>query len=277
MELEVTERETKLADVRLRSGSRIDQTGRAFLEPHDVMVTGTHHLQRDTPTGHDRNSGSWVEPFLDFRVSVGKRDSAGAVMIACREIPPPQHPRPSRVIPRHIYCEKAIVDSVFALIHHDKRFRGRGNRHVGQLFHDLETTGAPEAVWSVQPTVHRYAAHPWIDGPPVTRGALVSRTFPHSEGLMIWPQMTFLKKNCVRIVTSRNRILQPPLHPVIGRCRIDVVRRQFAFVVVGVHVPRKTDLFQIIDALDGMGLGFRLRESREKHAGQNRNDRDNDE
>src|SRR4029077_2378544 len=54
-------------------------------------------------------------------------------------------------------------------------------------------------------------------------------------------------------------------------------RRVKAIEVIPVHFQRRVYLFEIVHTLDAIGGFLRARECRQKHAGQNRNDRDDDQ
>src|SRR5437016_725207 len=48
-------------------------------------------------------------------------------------------------------------------------------------------------------------------------------------------------------------------------------------MVVGIHQPTKLELFEVPQALDSLRLGLRPREGGQKQAGQDRDDRDDDQ
>ena len=53
--------------------------------------------------------------------------------------------------------------------------------------------------------------------------------------------------------------------------------RQSVVIIVGVHLPTKLELFEVPQALDPLRLGLRPREGGQKQAGQDRDDRDDDQ
>src|SRR5947209_8768079 len=56
-----------------------------------------------------------------------------------------------------------------------------------------------------------------------------------------------------------------------------VLRRQSVAMIVGVPQPTDLELLEVHQALDSLRLGLRPREGGQKQAGQDRDDRDNDQ
>ena len=57
----------------------------------------------------------------------------------------------------------------------------------------------------------------------------------------------------------------------------DDLGRQSAAILVGIHQPTKLELFEVHQALDSLCPGLRPREGGQKQAGQDRDDRDDDQ
>jgi len=55
------------------------------------------------------------------------------------------------------------------------------------------------------------------------------------------------------------------------------IMRELPVIVVVVQIPNQAELPVVIDAIDLLGLGFRGRQGWQQHAGQDRDDRDDDQ
>src|SRR5262249_23138158 len=92
------------------------------------------------------------------------------------------------------------------------------------------------------------------------------------------------KKNPVLYITRGQVILSVAEDPGAWEAEHDIraaelanLRRHQAVMIIWVHQPTKLKLSQVSQALDTLGPGFCSRKGRQKHAGQDRNDRNDDQ
>src|SRR5437879_5464244 len=153
---------------------------------------------------------SLVQPLFYLRMAVRKIKSAGAVVITRRKVDNLPGTRSDRIKTLHFSYEKAVVNAVIPFIQKNKSFGRRGRGHVSDLLDNL-VAGGPggdsPGLWIVvtDPIVHRHRAHVRITFASQGAHALVGRTVPDSQRLMVRPKRTFHQINGVGIV----RVVRP--------------------------------------------------------------------
>ena len=212
---------------------------------------------------------------MNFRVAVGKRHAARAVVIARRHVHQAKAAGTPRIEPGHVHDEKAVVDAVFAFVG-DHPNAGRSRiLHVGTLAHHLVLILSVPCGVRIEPTVHRNATHARIKPAAVLRHAFVRRAAPDGQCLVVGPEKAVHQVDAIRVVRHGTRVVEPADHPgPLGIDFVEVVRRNFVGVVVGVQNPRQAQLVQIVEALNALGFGFRFRERGQQQRRQNRDDGD---
>src|SRR5439155_21180999 len=148
---------------------------------------------------------SLVQPLLYLRMAVRKIKSAGAVVITRRKINNLPGTRSDRIKTFHFSDEKAVVDAVIPFVQKHKSLGRRGRSHITDFLDNL-VAGGPggdsPGPWIVvtDPVVHRHGANVRITFASQGAHALVGRTVPGSQRLMLRPKMTFHQINGVSVV-----------------------------------------------------------------------------
>src|SRR6266480_2560209 len=138
---------------------------------------------------------SLVQPLLYLRMAVRKIKSAGAVVITRRKVNNLPGTRSDGIKTLHLSYEKAVVDAVIPFVQKHKCFGRRRRGHISDFLDDF-VAGGPggdnPGFWIVatDPVVHRHRAHVRITLASQGAHALVGRTVPDSQRLMVRPKMT---------------------------------------------------------------------------------------
>src|SRR5205823_13453297 len=148
---------------------------------------------------------SLVQPLLYLRMAVRKIKSAGAVVITRWKVNNLPGTRSERIRTFHFSYKIAVVDAVIPFVQKHKSFGRRRRGHISDFLDNL-VTGGPggdsAGLWIVvtDPVVHRHRAHMRITLASQGAHALVGRTVPDSQRLMVRPKMTFHQINGVGVV-----------------------------------------------------------------------------
>src|SRR5437763_15537052 len=116
----------------IESGSSF-RTSASFLHPKNVNVicaVPAAVASQIQICSLQRGTGARIEPLLDFRMSIGKREAARAIVIAGWVINDLPTARLIRVT-THIDDEIAIVDAIFPLVEKDTGAGGTRSDHIG--------------------------------------------------------------------------------------------------------------------------------------------------
>ena len=114
-------------EVLLHPGSR------AVLHPLDVRAIGLKLAVVESGCvrgDHGARSGTAILPFLDFRMSIRKGESARTAVVGRGTVLP--HRNPALVV--HLHRERRIVDAVRVFINHDPQHRRLRPDHIRSLY-----------------------------------------------------------------------------------------------------------------------------------------------
>src|SRR5206468_3276938 len=92
-----------------------------------------------------RSQSARVPPAFDFRMAVGKRKSASAIMITGGDVPIPLGRGRSIRVTRHIYVEIAQIDQVLPLVPKHQGAGGTWDHQIRQL--QVQPPGRARDAW----------------------------------------------------------------------------------------------------------------------------------
>ena len=132
-----------------------------ILQPLDVQIIGLGNIQLKPSIGTYRRSGPFVDPFVDFSVSVGEGEASGFIVVAGREV----HPlgRTEIGIAGHPDHKETVVDAIHPLVHQHPCLGSTGRHHVTSFQVDGSIPrSAPRVLAAVpaNPVAHRHATDP---------------------------------------------------------------------------------------------------------------------
>src|SRR5438445_4374197 len=128
-----------------------------FLHPEDIDIISAVFgsiTDKVQILSLNRRTSARVQPFFDFGMTIGERESASAVMIAGGHINDLPGARLAG-IPAHVDDEITVVDAVFSFIQENCCARWPGRSHVGRF-----SIGFPTLIERMPPypATHRHTA-----------------------------------------------------------------------------------------------------------------------
>src|SRR5215471_7595961 len=161
----------------LRTQSSLSRARGSLLKPGDVLIVWRRDIELKIIILVVWRSRSRIAPFMNLRVPIAKVQPARAIVITSGKVDEVT----TRTALVHGNDKVAVVDALFPFVDQNP---GLGRSRLGEITHpsqNLVLVGRIPRPGSIEPIVHRHAAHPTIENTGMLRHALVRRTMPNLQ------------------------------------------------------------------------------------------------
>src|SRR5690348_10544341 len=107
--------------------------GGALLQPGNILVVWRRDVELKVKIIFGRRDSAWVAPFVNFGVTVGEIEPAGAIVVAGREI----NNVTAGALLIHCDNEISVVDAFLAFVNEDPRFGRAWVEEIREPMQDL--------------------------------------------------------------------------------------------------------------------------------------------